>query len=116
MEDHGDPYVQPIATMPAHSVSRAWLANFFAATSSALVAIIWLFRAAERRHFGTATNDPALLPVALPYLLAAAVLAGLACSILRRRHVLRSALLGLVAGPAVAFLGYELYPLVHRWA
>ena len=116
MEDQRDPYAEPAASAIAPARARLWPSNLAAATTTALIGIVSLFRLGERQYFGDQSNDIALLQVALPYLVAFACLAGLASSISRRPRIIRSAILGIVVGPAIAFLAYQLYPLIHRWS
>lgn len=116
MEDPSNPYAKPSTHLPAIPRVRFWFASFAAAATSAFAGILVLYLIGERQHFGVRTNDLALLRFALPQLLAVACVAGLLCSIRRYQRIARAVLAGLVVGPAVAFLVYQLYPLVHRWA
>lgn len=116
MSDPGNPYSPSTHSIVALPRIRPWLSNFAASVPSALAAIVWLFRVAERRHFAVTYNDPALLRVALPQLICVALVAGLACSLSRRPRPLRAFAAALVVGPMVATLAYVLYTLAHRLA
>ena len=116
MDDSENPYRSPRATAAAAPRHRLWLSSLLASSPAAFLAIALLFCAAERRHFRTSQNDPALLLAALPQLLCVALVAGLVCSVSRHPRPLRALLAGLVTGPMLAFLAYRLYPLLKQWA
>jgi hypothetical protein len=116
MEDPSNPYAVPSAHVTAVPRIRFWSASFAAATTSALVGVLVLYLIGERQHFGDSSNDLALLKLAFPQLLAVACFSGFCCSLRRSERIGRAAWAGMVVGPVVAFLAYQLYPLVHRWA
>jgi hypothetical protein len=115
MTDQRNPYSAPSANVAAVIRRRFWLSRTLVASASAFLALIFIFLFEERRHFADMTNDPALFKLALPYLVAVSCISGIACSFSRQRRLMHAGVLGLMSGPLVAFVAYNLYPVVDRW-